>query len=79
MYSAGHIDLTDSAITSRIKAAMFLSEDLKSIRIGVSTNEGEVTLEGWVDTNGQADHAVEIAEGTEGVRSVRNALMSLKR
>jgi hyperosmotically inducible protein len=63
----------DSAITTKIKAKL-AEEKLSSLaHIKVDTdNKGAVVLGGKVKTQEEADKAVSIARGTEGVTSVKS-------
>jgi hyperosmotically inducible protein len=65
----------DSAITTKIKAKL-AAEKIKSlVNIKVDTNsKGMVVLSGIVRTQEEADKAVSIAQGTEGVTSVTSKL-----
>ena len=62
----------DTAITSKVKAAIFNEPSLKSAEINVETFKGVVQLTGFVSSRASIDKAVEIARGVKGVRSVRN-------
>ena len=68
----------DSIVTTKVKAALLADATVKSLDIAVVTRKGEVQLSGFVDSQGQIDHAVEVARGVEGVRSVSNE-MSVKK
>ena len=68
----------DGIVTARIKAAFVADATVKSLDIAVATRKGEVQLSGFVDNQGQIDHAIEVARGIEGVRSVSNQ-MSVKK
>jgi hypothetical protein len=46
----------------------------RAIDIG-AIGAGEIELEGWVDDDREAEHAVTIARGVPGVRTVSNRLM----
>jgi hyperosmotically inducible protein len=65
----------DSVITTKIKT-MLAGEKLASLTtIKVdTTSQGEVVLSGTVRSKEEADKAVSIARGTEGVTSVKNSL-----
>jgi hyperosmotically inducible protein len=71
-------EVDDSVITTKVKAALLADPDIKSLDIAVETHKGEVQLSGFVDTQEQIDHAVEIAKEVEGVTNVGNA-MSIKK
>lgn len=66
--------LTDTAITSKVKAAIFAEPGLKSLQINVETNDGMVTLTGTVNSQGNSDKAVTIARNVDGVKGVSNRL-----
>lgn len=68
----------DSIVTAKVKAALLADATVKSLDIAVVTRKGEVQLSGFVDNQGQIDHALEVAHGIEGVRSVSNE-MSVKK
>jgi osmotically-inducible protein OsmY len=65
----------DSAITTKVKAAIFNEPTLKSFQINVETFKGEVQLSGFVDSSKSVSKAGEIARGVSGVRSVKNSLI----
>ncbi len=46
----------------------------RAIDIG-AIGQGDIELEGWVDDDSEAEHAVTLARGVPGVRSVANRLM----
>jgi len=64
----------DGTITANIKTALLKAPDVKGTAIDVDTVIGTVTLKGAVENQDQADRAVQIAKGTEGVKSVVNQL-----
>ena len=65
----------DSAITTRVKAAIFDDPSLKVLQINVETFKGEVQLSGFVDSPQNVRRAGEVARGVTGVRSVKNDLI----
>jgi len=65
----------DSVITTKVKTALLVDPDVKSLDIGVETFKGVVQLSGFVNSAEQARKAVEIAKSVEGVRSVKNSLV----
>jgi hyperosmotically inducible protein len=69
----------DSAITTKVKAKL-AAEKIKSlVHIKVDTDSaGMVVLSGKVGTQEEADKAVSIAQGTEGVTSVTSHLQVVK-
>lgn len=62
----------DSAITTKVKAAIFNEPTLKSAEINVETFKGRVQLSGFVSSQASIDRAVVVARGVGGVRSVAN-------
>ena len=60
----------DTAITTKVKAAILAEPGLKSLQIDVDTKDGVVTLGGTVDSAAMKDRAQKVAEGVSGVRSV---------
>ncbi|HAF44261.1 MAG TPA: transporter [Gallionellaceae bacterium] len=68
--------LDDSVITTRIKEAIFREPTLKSSEINVETFKGVVQLSGFVNSTGDMNKAVEIAQGIKGVQSVKNDMRS---
>ena len=67
--------LDDSAITTKVKAAIFNEPSLKVFQINVETFKGDVQLSGFVDSSQSVSKAGEVARGVKGVRSVRNNLI----
>ena len=62
----------DTAITAKVKAAIFDESTLKSAEINVETFKGVVQLSGFVSSEAAAAKAVEVARGVHGVHSVKN-------
>ena len=65
----------DSAITTKVKAAIFNDPALKVFQINVETFKGEVQLSGFVDSAQSVKKAGEVARGVGGVKSVKNNLI----
>lgn len=66
--------MDDSAITAKVKAALVDHESIKSTDISVKTEKSVVTLSGFVESQSQAEQAVSVAKGVEGVASVSDKL-----
>lgn len=66
--------LADSAVTAKVKGALLAEEALKSLGIHVETEKGTVMLSGFVNSKQEADRAVQVAKGVEGVGSVESAI-----
>jgi osmotically-inducible protein OsmY len=67
--------LDDSAITTKVKAAILNESSLKVFQINVETFKGEVQLSGFVDSSQSVSKAGEVARGVKGVKSVKNNLI----
>lgn len=67
--------LDDSAITTKVKAAILADSSLKVFQINVETYKGVVQLSGFVDSAQSVKKAGEVAAGVGGVRSVKNNLI----
>ena len=65
----------NSAITTKVKAAIFNDPMLKTLQISVESYKGEVQLSGFVNSKESARKAGEIARSIEGVVSVKNNLI----
>jgi hyperosmotically inducible protein len=66
--------VADSVITTKVKADIFKEPELKSMAIHVETEKGVVMLSGFVDKKADADKAVRLAKGVDGVSSVKSAI-----
>ncbi|MEX9253175.1 molecular chaperone OsmY [Pseudenterobacter timonensis] len=66
--------MDDSSITAKVKAALVDDENIKSTDISVKTEKNVVTLSGFVESQAQAEQAVKVAKGVEGVTSVSDKL-----
>ena len=65
----------DSVITTKIKAKLAAEHPASAAHVKVDTDKnGVVWLSGTTDSQAEADKAVEIARGTEGVKSVNTKL-----
>lgn len=65
----------DTAITTKVKAAIFGDSDLKVMQINVETFKGVVQLSGFVNSRATATKAAEVARGVNGVVEVKNDLV----
>lgn len=66
--------LDDTAVTTRVKTAIFNEPTLKVLQINVETYKNVVQLSGFVNTGAEMNKAVEVARGVKGVTSVKNDL-----
>ena len=65
---------SDSTITSKVKAGLLADNDLKGMDINVDTEKGVVMLSGFVESKAEADKAVRVAKGVDGVTNVKSNL-----
>lgn len=67
--------LDDTAVTTKVKAALAADPNLSALLISVDTKDGVVTLSGGpVKTAADVDHAAKLTQAVEGVKSVVNEL-----
>ena len=67
--------IDDSVITTKVKAAIFGEDTLKSLQISVETFKGVVQLSGFVDSPQSIARAGVVAAQVEGVKEVKNTLI----
>lgn len=68
--TGGYID--DTVITTKVKAQLIADDRLKGTEIKVETFKGRVQLSGFVSSTAEANRAVTITRGIQGVRDVEN-------
>ena len=68
------IAASDTAITTKVKAGLVKEPNLDSLGIHVETEKGVVMLSGFVNSKEEADKAVKVAKGVDGVTSVKSAI-----
>ena len=64
----------DAALTAKVKTKFLADTKISGLKIDVDTKNNVVTLSGTVPTAAERTHAVEVAKGTDGVKSVVNKL-----
>jgi osmotically-inducible protein OsmY len=64
--------LDDTALTTKVKTAIFNDPALKSAEINVETFKGKVQLSGFVSSQADIDKAVATTRAVSGVASVKN-------
>lgn len=69
--SAGEY-VTDSWITTKVKAALLEDKVVKATEVNVETYKGVVQLSGFVSTEAASNQAIVVARGIKGVTSVKN-------
>jgi osmotically-inducible protein OsmY len=67
-------NMSDAAITAKVKTAIIAEPGLKALQIDVDTVNGVVTLKGTVDSPELMENARQVALTVEGVKSVNNQL-----
>lgn len=64
--------LDDTVITTKAKAAIVDDPELKAAEINVETYKGVVQLSGFVSSQEDINHAIEVVKKIDGVKSVKN-------
>ncbi|WP_293397414.1 BON domain-containing protein [Nevskia sp.] len=62
--------ISDTVITTKLKAALIADETTKGTAINVTTQDGKVILSGEVASKRERENAIAIASGTGGVKKV---------
>ena len=62
----------DTALTTKVKAAILDEPTLKVAEINVETYQGKVQLSGFVATQDNINKAVDVARNVTGVKEVNN-------
>ncbi|MCG6551891.1 MAG: BON domain-containing protein [Candidatus Magnetominusculus sp. LBB02] len=71
--------IDDSTITTEVKAIIIKEPDARSLKIEVTTTQGDVVLQGFINNRETEARLVEQIEVIKGVKSVRSLLKSEKR
>ncbi|MDW3687143.1 BON domain-containing protein [Cupriavidus sp. CV2] len=66
--------ISDTEITTKVKASLLEQKKLSSMHVHVRTREGVVRLTGSVPSATQKQTAAEVTHGVRGVKSVENHL-----
>jgi hyperosmotically inducible periplasmic protein len=64
--------IDDSTLTTRVKAKFVEDPAVSAMRINVETFKGVVQLSGFANSTDEASRAVNLAQATSGVKSVKN-------
>ena len=67
-------NVSDSMITTKVKAGLVKAPETSALAIKVETEKGVVMLSGFAESKAEADRAEQVAKGVEGVTSVKNAI-----
>jgi len=62
----------DTAITTKVKSAIFSEPTLKSAEINVETFKGTVQLSGFVNSQADINKAIALTRAVGGVKNVKN-------
>lgn len=65
----------DAKITAMVKTALLTDEKVHGLKISVETRDGVVLLSGFISRPEEAQRALKLATGVEGVREVRSQLV----
>lgn len=66
--------IDDTAVTTKVKAALVADKDVSALDVKVETFRGVVQLSGFADSQTEITKAVQVARGVNGVKSVKNDL-----
>ena len=72
------VAVSDSWITTKVKSTLLLSSDVSGTEISVTTDKGVVKLAGDVDSKGERDRAVELAQNVRGVQKVDASAVKIR-
>ena len=64
--------MSDTAITSKVKAKMLADKEVSGTSVDVETYQGRVQLSGFVKSDQERQKAAELARSVNGVKEVRN-------
>ena len=67
-------NMSDAAITAKVKAGLAAEKDTSALAVKVETEKGVVMLSGFVDSKAEAERAEKVAKGIEGVTRVKSTL-----
>jgi hyperosmotically inducible protein len=67
--------ISDTTITTKVKAELLANKHISSLSISVATDKGVVTLTGNVNNAMQKKIAAKVASKVKGVKSVQDELM----
>ena len=72
--STAMANVSDTDVTEHVKTALNQDDALKGFNITVVTTNGDVRLNGIVDTQAQIDQALTIARAAEGAHAIHDEL-----
>lgn len=77
-YESSQAPVSDTWITTKVKAELLANETVKGLDINVSTTNGVVTLAGVLDSRTQVDTAIRLARNVKGVANVDSRALKIK-
>jgi osmotically-inducible protein OsmY len=72
------VAVSDSWITTKVKSTLLFSSDVSGTEITVATDKGIVKLSGEVDSQGERQRAVELAQNVTGVKKVDASAIKIR-
>jgi osmotically-inducible protein OsmY len=66
--------MSDTVITTKVKADLAADPGVKAMDVHVETVKGVVMLSGFVPSKAEADKAVQLARGVKGVSDVKSSI-----
>lgn len=70
--------MSDTMITAKVKADMAADKTVSAMDVHVETQKGVVMLSGFVPSKAEANRAVELAKGVQGVQDVKSSIQVKK-
>jgi hyperosmotically inducible protein len=64
----------DSLLANKVKMALYADKQVSGRQITVEASQGVIQLSGAVASLPEAQRAIQLAQGTKGVKEVRNRL-----
>jgi hyperosmotically inducible periplasmic protein len=77
-YETSQTPVSDTWITTKVKADFLADEDIKGLDINVSTTNGVVTLAGVLDSQALVDKTISVTKAIKGVKSVETKALKVK-
>ena len=77
-YETSETPVSDTWITTKVKADFLADETIKGLDINVSTTNGVVTLAGVLDSKTLVDKAIAVTKTIKGVKSVDSKALKVK-
>ena len=76
---ASAADAPDAWITTKVKMALLMAEDVSATAVRVDTTDGKVTLHGTVSSADEKARAERAAQGVKGVHELRSLLQVVEK